>query len=880
MSKKFFSVVSLLVTFSMVLAACAPAATTPEVVTQEVVQTQVVKETQVVVETQIVKETEIVEVPVEPTPVPSTRTGGWVDQLVFTEQNDANAAIKQLQANDIDIYAYSVSDPAIFDEVKADPALSYTSAFGSYTELTFNVYGPTFEDGRLNPFSNPKIREAMNWLMDRNYIVQEIYGGLATPKVTSLNSAFPDYARYIDTVRALEVKYAYNMDQAKAVFEAEMTAMGATMGADGKWQFNGEPVTIIAIIRTEDERTQIGDYACNQLEAIGFTTDRQYKTRSEASPIWNQGDPKLGLMHFYTGGWITTAVSRDDATNFGYFYTPLGSGSPLWQSYVNDPAYYAGDGTGIAEKLWVNDFASMEERGELFKQALEMAQLDSTRVWLVDQTSFSPQVAGMSVAYDLAGGVAGSTLYPFTIRFADQEGGVMRIGQPGVLVEPWNPIAGTNWVYDATPQSAAADYGVVPDPYTGLYYPQRIETADVVVVEGLPVAKTLDWLTLSTAPSIEVPADAWVDWDATNQVFITAGEKFTTTQTALSKVTVTYPADLFSTVNFHDGSPISLGDFVIQMIMTFDYGKPESPNFDEALAPQVDAFLSHFKGFVIESTDPLVITTYDDQYYLDAEWMVSSNTWFPADWLGGQGEASPPWQSFALGNLADAGVDPEIGQLAWSTDKASAAEVEWMSFIAGPSMDILKGYLDKAQAENYIPYAPTMSQYVTAEEATLRWANYADWYALKGHFWVGLGPFYLEKAYPTEKTVSMLRYPEFPDSASKWAGFGTPMVPVVEIDGPGEVSIGAEAVYDVFIDFEDAPYPEDKIDQVKYLVFDATGAVVLQGEAVPVEEGHYTVTFSADDSAKLAAGSNKLEVVTTSLVVSIPAITDLEFVAQ
>ena len=209
----------------------------------------------------------------------------------------------------------------------------------------------------------------MNMLVDRNYIVQEIYGGLAKPKVTSLNSAFPDYARYIDTVRALEVKYAYNPEAAKTVIDAEMTAMGATLGADGKWQFNDAPVTIIAIIRTEDERKQIGDYVCNQLETVGFTTDRQYKTRTEASPIWNQSDPAEGMMHFYTGGWITTAISRDDATNFGYFYTPLGSGSPLWQAYKNAPEYYNGT-DGCADKLWVNDFASMDERKTLFETCL------------------------------------------------------------------------------------------------------------------------------------------------------------------------------------------------------------------------------------------------------------------------------------------------------------------------------------------------------------------------------------------------------------------------------------------------------------------------------------------------------------------------------
>ncbi|HEX9090117.1 MAG TPA: ABC transporter substrate-binding protein, partial [Anaerolineales bacterium] len=361
MFKKLFSVVSLLIAFSMVLAACAP---TTQIVTQVVNQTQVVEKTTVVKETQIVEVT----APPEPTatPVPSSRKGAWVDQVVFTEQNDAAAAVKQIQAGDVDVYAYSVSSPDLFTEVKADPKLSYTTAFGSYTELTFNPWGPTFDDGRLNPFSNPKIREAMNMLVDRSFIVSEIYGGLAKPKFTTLNSAFPDYARYIDTVRALEVKYAYNVDAAKATITTEMNGMGATLGSDGKWQFNGAPVTIIAIIRTEDERKQIGDYVCNQLETIGFTTDRQYKTRSEASPIWNQGEPKLGLMHFYTGGWITTAISRDDGSNFAYFYTPNGGGTPLWQNYINVPEYYNGK-DGCADKLWVNDFKSLDERKALFQ---------------------------------------------------------------------------------------------------------------------------------------------------------------------------------------------------------------------------------------------------------------------------------------------------------------------------------------------------------------------------------------------------------------------------------------------------------------------------------------------------------------------------------
>jgi len=120
----------------------------------------------------------------------------------------------------------------------------------------------------------------------------------------------------------------------------------------------------------------------------------------------------------------------------------------------------------------------------------------------------------------------------------------------------------------------------------------------------------------------------------------------------------------------------------MRMIIRFDVGKPESAIYDEALAPQVDAFLSHFKGVVIESTDPLVITTYDDIIYLDAEYLVTS--WFP---YCDQGTC--PWHTFVLGAIADA-----KGELAFSTDKAGAKSVDWMSFIAGPSLAILKADLD------------------------------------------------------------------------------------------------------------------------------------------------------------------------------------------
>ncbi len=797
--------------------------------------------------------------PKETATPPVTRKGAWVDELVFTSIDDPAAAVAQIQAGQLDIYAYSVADAEVYKTVQADTNLAYSVSYGTTDEITFNV-APCADTKQLNPFSNAKIREAVNWLVDRNYVVQEIFGGLAVPRYLAILNASPDYAEFVDTVRELEAYYAYDPDKAKEVIKAEMEAMGATLGSDGKWQFNGKPITIIFLIRTEDERKEIGTYVGQQLEDAGFVVDFQYKTRSEASPLWVQSDPAECLWHVYTGGWINTAIDRDQGENFAFYYTNRIYPIPLFQAYA--PPAELDD---IALRLNNNDFTSREERAELFREALRLSAQYATRVWIVDQISFTPRIAKLEVASDLYAQVAGTALYPHTLRFTGQEGGTVRIAQPGILVEPWNPLAGSNWIYDAMPQRGVGDFGVIADPYTGLNWPQRVERAEVVAQQGLPIDSTLDWVTLSFEPAINVPEDAWADWDAENQRFITVGEKFPEGTTAKVKSTVYYPANLFDS-KWHDGSNISVGDFVMAMILTFDPGKPESPIYDEAIAETVDTYLSHFKGVRIVSTNPLVIETYDDLYQLDAELNVAS--WWPQY---GYGEGA--WHTMALGYQATS-----AGELAWSTDKAEADGVEWMSFVAGPSLEILKRYLDQNVATPVVPYEATLSQYVTAEEAQARYNNLKAFYDKYGHFWVNSGPFILTGVYPVEGTLKLTRNPDYPFMADKWAGFGEAKIAEVDVEGPSQVKIGNEASFNIHVSFEGQPYPADEISTVKFLVFDSAGALVYTGEATREAEGRYKAVVPANVTGGLAAGSNKIEVAVSSLVVALPSFDSFEFV--
>jgi len=357
-----------------------------------------------------------------------------------------------------------------------------------------------------------------------------------------------------------------------------------------------------------------------------------------------------------------------------------------------------------------------------------------------------------------------------------------------------------------------------------------------------------------------------VDWDVENQVFITAAAKFPEGTTAQVKSVVYYPADLYDTVKWHDGSAFSAADVMMSMIMTFDPGKEGSAIYDEAQASTLESFLSVFKGFKIVSADPLVIEYYSDGFQLDAE--INVTTLWPAY---AYGEA--PWHTIAIANLAEAN-----DELAYSADKAEASEIEWTSFIGGPSLEILAGQLATAASESYIPYESTLGQYITAEEAAARYANLQAFYDEHNHFWVGTGPYVLDQAFLTEKTATLVNNPDFPDLADRWARFGEPKIAEVELDGPGQVTIGSEATFDVFVTFQGEAYPADEIKEVKYLLYDATGAVVLVGTATAVAEGQYSVVIPADVTAKLAAGANKIEVAVIPFTVAIPTFQSLDFV--
>ena len=551
-----------------------------------------------------------------------------------------------------------------------------------------------------------------------------------------------------------------------------------------------EPVTLKLLIRTEDERRGMGDYFGDLMEQERFKTDRLYRTGTEAAPIWQATPPAYaGAWHMYTGGWVSTLVSRDESGDFFWFYCGVWGWGP-YGAQTPDPEFY-----DVCEKLNDADYADMAERRELFQKALFMASEDSSTVHTVTVTGFNPWHRSVNVAPDMSAGVYGSRYWGYTLHKHNMSGansGVpivptgttnVRIAMPSIVTNPWNPIDGSNWVYDMMPIRAAGDAALLPHPITGFWLPQRLDSAAVTVQKDLPMVDKHpvygDWLTLQKEEVINVPATAWVDWSVTNKEFITRAQKENAASpyydadwaaargTALLKSVVVYESDVYAN-KWHDGSNMALADFVMNMIYPYERGREGGLFHDPArYGWTFSSWYSQFRGVEILNTNPLTIATYTNVWTIDPCWSVT--TWWP---FYAQGSAA--WHNLALGILAEAD-----GTGAFSSRKAAAtAGAEWLNYVygtletAGPPL--LKTYLDAAIA------TPTSLPYYSfflaqdpgfATQAPARLANLNAWYAATGNFWQGTGPLRIDSVSKALNQVEMSRNPFFKDSGAKWLEF-------------------------------------------------------------------------------------------------------------
>ena len=567
-----------------------------------------------------------------------------------------------------------------------------------------------------------------------------------------------------------------------------------------------DEIGLISLVRSEDERKELGEYVAAQLEDLGFAVDIQYGTSSELWPLWG-GDPALGLWNTYTGGWVTTVVPRDEGDNAAFFGTDLGAPymGPLWAAYGSDMDWFED-----AEKLWNYDFSTMAEREALMETNLWGFMENAVRLFLIDRTSFSAFRKGLNVAADASGGIYGSWMWALTLHWQDGSGDpdptndtTVRIAMTDILTNPWNPVAGTNWVYDMFPIRATGDAGHGVDTRDGLRWAGVFEKAEVYAAAGLPIGLQYpdppeNWVTLTfeTDP-IVADGDAWVGWDVTSQTPITVTEKLAAdpewSAEAQRMSRTYYPEGTFD-IGIHDGSTLSLADFIYGYIITHERGLEGGILYDTGYGSVYSAFVSQFKGVKFITDEPgydLIVEYWSDVWNLDAEICVTHM--FPVYTQG-----AGMWHTLALAILGE-----ENNECAFSQTKA-VDPIVWTNFI-GEGKQILADYLaDVIDETEAVPYEAFIEAEYTArtlgsfaDEIDARMTNLDAWYTAHDHFWVATGPMYLDAVTFTPKSLVLKKFADYHSSADKWLF-------LMDIDPTGLPEMGAW-VEEVTIEVEATP---------------------------------------------------------------------------
>jgi peptide/nickel transport system substrate-binding protein len=731
----------------------------------------------------------------------------------------------ELEAGNMDLYLYSLRTEAA-QELQGNENIRLINAPATTLSLILNP-APAPE-GRLNPFSIPEVRQAMQYLVNRDFIAQDIYGGLAQPMVTHVGPSDFDFLTVYDIDRGSGIRY--DPELGRQMITDAMTGAGAEL-VNGRWQFQGQPIRLTFIARTEDERRQIGELVRAELDQAGFDVSMSLQQFAPATLSVYSTDPQAFEWHIYTEGWGRGAAQRYDDGTVNSMNAPWLGNMPGWRE-VGFWQYEDAEMDEMGQRLFRGEFDSLEERNEIYRTMTQRGLDASVRVWLVNVMNSFPTTTAVE---DLTTDVVAGPRTPYSLREASVPGSEdVTVGHLWVWTDrtTWNPIGGFGDVYSVDIWRNLFDPAIWNHPFTG---------------ETEPFRATYELETAGPEGTLEVPSDA-VLWDAASDEWrpVDAGS------TAVSKVTFDYSKYLQS--RWHDGQPISLADAVYSIAQGFDIAYDEDKvRIETAIAATSRPYLETFKGFRILDDDRLEV--YVDYWHFD-EGSIAA--------YASPSSFSMPWEILAaMDDLVF-----EQRRAAYSDTAAARYSVPWLSLVMSRDARLVERTLREFEREERIPegvFEMGDRSLVSPEEAAGRYEAAQAWFDEYGHLVISNGPFYLARYDPSAQYAELRAYRDdtYPFHAGDWA-FGDP--PVLAISPPEvePIGIGQDATVEVTVEGPGTI-------GLRYLLIDpAAGTVVTSGEAEPGSTpGTFSVPLTADVTGTLFPGPYRLSLAAWSDAVAL-----------
>ncbi|MGN6351610.1 MAG: ABC transporter substrate-binding protein, partial [Candidatus Nitrosocosmicus sp.] len=132
-------------------------------------------------------------------PTNIANTGGFLGGLKFLRYSNDNIAYQDLSNGKLDTYLSHIPLQLI-DDAKRNSNLKVYDRNGASYGLLLNPANTSSSDNgsqSFNPFSIRDIRYALNFLIDRNFIINDILKGFGTPIVEPYGQFSPEYQNVI-----------------------------------------------------------------------------------------------------------------------------------------------------------------------------------------------------------------------------------------------------------------------------------------------------------------------------------------------------------------------------------------------------------------------------------------------------------------------------------------------------------------------------------------------------------------------------------------------------------------------------------------------------------------------------------------------------------
>ena len=274
-----------------------------------------------------------------------------VQGAVFRVIPEASTRVAALLAGEVDII--QALPPELISTLEQTPGIQVQTVPGTQPKwLELNVNVP--------PFNDVRVREALNYAVDKELLIEAIYGGNAV----ALPGPLSPFNNYVN--KSLQ-PYEYSVEKALALL-AE--AGYADSNGDGLLDKNGQ--TFSFILDSLEEHRALAEAVAGQLRAIGIDASVRFWEYSVVKPQLQAGERMA-----YLDDWGDSA------------FDPVGHFEAKWHSYVEGAAYgranFSGYSNARVDELIVQGETTADpaERQKLYDEAQQLIYDEVPAVFLI-----------------------------------------------------------------------------------------------------------------------------------------------------------------------------------------------------------------------------------------------------------------------------------------------------------------------------------------------------------------------------------------------------------------------------------------------------------------------------------------------------------------